>query len=105
MRKVKTFFAGMAVLVALAVASIAMAGPANAYVSNCTTGYSSVGAFAQCGYSSSGFYKVRQLCQNPFTKASDFVYGPRTSTNSSTPSTVTCPFPRTYYGQPYAQEA
>ena len=101
----KKFVICAIVAIGVAVGSLAVAAPANAYVSNCTTGFSSTGAFAQCGFSSSGYYKVRQLCENPFTHASDFVYGPRTGTSSSTPSTVTCPQPRVYYGNPQAQEA
>jgi len=105
MRRSKKFVFGAMVAIGMAVGSLAIAAPANAYVSNCTTGFSSTGAFAQCGFSSSGYYKVRQLCENPLTHASDFVYGPSKSTSSSTPSTVTCPWPRVYYGNPQAQEA
>jgi len=97
--------AGMAIAIAAVTGQVVTtAGPASAYVSNCTTGYSSVGAFAQCGFSSSGYYKVRVLCQNRATLASRFVYGPRKAVGSNVPSTATCEWYEQYYGQPAAME-
>lgn len=94
-----------AVLAGLTVGSLGLAAPASAYVSGCTTGFSSVGAWAQCSFSSSGYYKVRVLCQNPFTKSSYFAYGPKKKVGSQVPSTVECnTWPEVFYGDAHAQE-
>lgn len=101
----KKFALGLALVAGAVLGQLAITAPANAYVSNCTTGFSSVGAFAQCGYSSSGYYKVRVLCQNRFTLNSHFVYGPAKSVSSQVPSTATCEWYERYYGDAHAQEA
>ena len=88
--RLKKAATGIVVVLGIFVGMFAATAPAQAYVSGCTTGFSSVGAYAQCGFSSSGYYKVRVLCTNPFTGSSYFAYGPRKSTSSSSPSVATC---------------
>lgn len=75
----------------LAFSSMVMAAPANAIVWGCTTGYSTVGAFATCSNAdnrTTDKYSVAVLCQNWFTKQSRVVYGNQVTVNSTTPSTV-----------------
>lgn len=85
------------------------AAPANAAVYNCTTGYSSVGAFAKClsaDRPATDTYRVRVLCQNIFTRQSHSEYGNWVTINSGIPSTHQgCGFGYAYYGTPYASNS
>jgi len=108
--KMKKAIVSFLSVAAVVVGSIAMtAAPASAAVYNCTTGYSSVGAFAKCltaDRPSTDKYRVRVLCQNIFTRQSHTVYGNWVTVNSSIPSTVQgCPAFEAFYGQPGASNA
>jgi hypothetical protein len=74
---------------------------ANAVGWNCTTGYSSVGAWGKC--LSGDTYQVKVLCQNIITRTSETMYGNRVSVTSGQLSTVQgCPnFLEQFIGQPW----
>ena len=84
------------------VAALGFAAPAHA-VYNCTSGFSSVGAYSKCGSPSNTWYRTNVLCQNRFTLNSRVVSGNWVSTSSTKPSTVQgCAWYERYYGMPWA---
>lgn len=81
------------------------AAPASADAYNCSTGYSSVGAYAYCYSGSSSHFVVKVVCQNRFTLASRVETGTRKPLDSQKPSVATCGWTERFYGQPWASGA
>jgi hypothetical protein len=91
---------GSAIVLAIGCVVVSTA-PASATAWNCTTGYSSVGAWGKC--TSGDTYHVKVLCQNIFTRASETVNGNTVTVSSHQVSTIQgCPsIFEQYYGQPW----
>ncbi len=100
MRRMYAAFA--AILLAFGATAVS-ADTASAYAYNCTTGYSSLGAWAKC-VSGTGQYRVAVLCQNIFTRSSRNVYGQWVTPSSTSVSVVPgCgTWLEAYYGTPRA---
>lgn len=92
-------------LLALA-SAVALATPANAAVWNCSTGYSSVGAWGWCGSGDVAYFKVNVLCQNRFTLTSRVWSGAPQRVGGQNSSVVTsCDWNEAFYGTPWANSA
>lgn len=101
--KFKKLRLGVAALVMGAASVAVVAEPAHA-VYNCTSGFSTTGAYSKCLSPANSWYHTNVLCQNIFTLASRTVKGNWVNTNSSDPSTVQgCGnWYEQYYGNPWA---